>query len=89
MCAQRRRGRIRFVAFSHDVYRGSSPAHLPRKGHGSIKAAHGVSAKDFATVGTVYPIGLPPRRIDVLTSLSGVSFDEAIVSTICGHVGSQ
>ncbi len=56
---------------------------------GAPLAAHGVSAKDFATVGTVYQIGLPPRRIDLLTSLSGVSFDEAIVSTIRGYVGSQ
>lgn len=40
-------------------------------------AAHGVAASDFAQPGTVYQIGLPPRRIDVLTQISGVGFDEA------------
>ncbi len=39
--------------------------------------AHGIAAKDFATTGNVYQIGLPPVRIDVLTSIAGVSFDEA------------
>lgn len=39
--------------------------------------AHGLSAKDFSTQGTVYQLGLPPRRIDLLTEISGVSFDEA------------
>jgi hypothetical protein len=37
----------------------------------------GVSAADFAQPGAVYQIGLPPRRIDVLTEISGVTFDEA------------
>lgn len=36
--------------------------------------AHGVAPDDFSTEGTVYQMGLPPRRIDVLTSVSGVSF---------------
>jgi hypothetical protein len=31
-------------------------------------AAHGVSEEDFAKPGNVYQLGLPPRRIDVLTS---------------------
>ncbi len=39
--------------------------------------AHGVSQEDFSREGTVYQIGLPPRRIDILTAISGVSFDEA------------
>lgn len=44
---------------------------------GAPLEAHGVTAADFATEGTVYQLGLPPRRIDVLTQISGVSFDEA------------
>lgn len=44
---------------------------------GAPVAAHGVSARDFEVEGTVYQLGLPPRRIDVLTQISGVSFDEA------------
>jgi hypothetical protein len=36
-----------------------------------------VRVEDFATPGIVYQIGLPPSRIDVLTEISGVTFDEA------------
>ncbi len=32
---------------------------------------------DFARPGNVYQLGLPPRRIDVLTSISGVDFTAA------------
>ncbi len=42
--------------------------------------AHGITAADFASPGTVYQIGLPPRRIDLLTEISGVSFEEAWAS---------
>lgn len=38
---------------------------------------HGVTQRDFEAPGTVYQIGLPPRRIDLMTSLSGLDFDEA------------
>ncbi len=44
---------------------------------GAPVEAHGVRQGDFATPDTVYQMGLPPRRIDVLTSISGVTFDEA------------
>ena len=44
---------------------------------GAPLTTHGVTTADFAATGTVYQIGLPPRRIDVLTSISGVSFEEA------------
>lgn len=38
---------------------------------------HNVSAGDFEVEGDVYQMGLPPRRIDLLTQIDGVSFDEA------------
>lgn len=44
---------------------------------GAPLAAHGVSPDDFAVEGTIYQLGLPPRRIDILTRIDGVSFDEA------------
>ena len=44
---------------------------------GAPLEAHGVTREDFATADSVYQIGLPPRRIDLLTSISGVSFAEA------------
>ena len=37
----------------------------------------GVSADDFSRPGIVFQMGLPPRRIDVITSLTGMSFSEA------------
>jgi hypothetical protein len=43
---------------------------------------HGVSADDFARPGTVYQIGLPPRRIDILTQISGLDFAEAWASRV-------
>jgi hypothetical protein len=36
-----------------------------------------VTVTDFHTPDTVYQIGLPPQRIDVLTSASGVDFEAA------------
>jgi hypothetical protein len=53
---------------------------------GAPLAAHGVQVQDFAKPGTVYQIGLPPRRIDVLTEISGVSFDEAWASRVSTEV---
>ena len=44
---------------------------------GAPVAAAGVQAEDFAKPDMVYQIGLPPRRIDILTAISGVSFDDA------------
>ncbi len=44
---------------------------------GAPLQAHGVLADDFSRPGVVYQIGLPPRRIDLLTSISGVTFDQA------------
>lgn len=38
---------------------------------------HGVSETDFSREGTVYQLGLPPRRIDILTAVSGLTFDQA------------
>lgn len=36
-----------------------------------------IHASDFAVEGTIYQIGVSPRRIDILTSVSGVNFREA------------
>ena len=36
-----------------------------------------VAPADFEQPGMVYQMGLPPRRIDVLTEISGITFDEA------------
>lgn len=44
---------------------------------GAPVESHGVSEADLATPDTVYQIGLPPNRIDLMTSISGLDFDEA------------
>lgn len=36
-----------------------------------------ISEADFALPGITFQIGLPPRRIDLLTSISGLEFAEA------------
>jgi hypothetical protein len=38
---------------------------------------HGLTLEDLHREGTVYQMGLPPFRIDVLTAISGCSFEEA------------
>ncbi len=49
---------------------------------GAPIAAHGINQRDFESPDNVYQIGLPPRRIDILTSITGVTFAEARASTI-------
>jgi hypothetical protein len=56
---------------------------------GAPLAAHGVRPEDFCAPGTVYQIGLPPNRIDILTQLSGIAYDEAAHDTVSGHLGEQ
>jgi len=36
-----------------------------------------VSSADFLVKGTVFQIGLPPNRIDIITDISGVDFEAA------------
>ena len=36
-----------------------------------------LTVQDLATAGVVFQIGVAPRRIDILTSITGVEFDEA------------
>lgn len=56
---------------------------------GAPLGAHGVTVDDFRTEGAVYQMGLPPRRIDIFTQLSGVTFDEAADHAPTGHLGEQ
>jgi len=44
---------------------------------GAPMAAHGITIDDLAKPDTVYQIGLPPRRIDVMTGISGIQFADA------------
>jgi len=44
---------------------------------GAPVVLHGITARDFEVAGDVYQMGLPPRRIDLLTAIDGVSFRDA------------
>ena len=53
---------------------------------GAPLEAAGITAGDFARPGLVYQIGLPPRRVDVLTEISGVTFDEVWESRLTADI---
>lgn len=70
-----------------DVFVRPTPANADRTwrallAFGAPLAAAGVEPRDFASPGIVYQIGLPPRRVDILSDISGVSFDEAWKSRV-------
>jgi hypothetical protein len=48
---------------------------------------HELSEGDLATPGVVFQIGLPPRRIDLLTSITGVAFADAWPGRVEVHYG--
>lgn len=55
---------------------------------GAPLEAQGITREDLCRSGTVYQIGLPPRRIDILTEIDGVDFEEAWPSRVTNSVGS-
>ncbi len=56
---------------------------------GAPVLVHGVNASDFEREGMVYQMGLPPHRIDILTSVSGVDYDECATDAPEGAFGGQ
>ena len=50
-------------------------------------AGLGLKAADFADAYRVIQLGVPPNRIDLLTSLTGVTFDQAWASRVEAIVG--
>jgi len=47
----------------------------------------GISPADFSSAGTVFQIGVAPSRIDVLTSLTGLTFRTAWKNRLRAHYG--
>ena len=47
---------------------------------------HDLTAEDLTREDLVFQIGVPPARIDLLTSISGVSFDEAWPHRLTVHL---
>ena len=75
-----------------DIFVRSSPENAGRvmralRAWGAPVETHGISEADFSNPGTVYQIGLPPRRIDLLTKIDGVTFDEACVGKLIVQLG--
>jgi hypothetical protein len=50
---------------------------------------HDLSLDDLAEPGIVFQMGLPPYRIDILTEISGVTFDEAWPNRIINEFEGQ
>ena len=58
-------------------------AALAEFGFGSL----GLEIEDFSTEGRVAQFGVPPVRVDILTSITGVSWEEAFSSPESGTYG--
>jgi hypothetical protein len=50
---------------------------------------HDLSDDDFARPGAGFMMGIPPRRIDILTQVSGVAFEEAWPNRFVAAVGAN
>lgn len=50
-------------------------------------AGLGITASDLATPGSILQLGVPPTRIDLLTRIDGVTFEEAWRSRVTGIYG--
>jgi len=75
-----------------DVWIAADPVNAERvwsalRSFGAPVAAMGVSREDLTRPDMVVQIGLPPRRIDILTAISGVAFDEAWSGHVTHEVG--
>ncbi len=64
-------------------------AHRALLAFGAPLAAASVTADDFCRPGAVYQIGLPPRRIDILTALSGLTADHIVASQVTRSVSAR
>ena len=56
---------------------------LDQFGFGSL----GLKVEDFTKSGQIIQLGVPPARIDIITSISGVSWDKAEGGKIAGNCG--
>ncbi|MCC6992448.1 MAG: hypothetical protein IT181_25820 [Acidobacteria bacterium] len=75
-----------------DVFVEASPANADRLlaalsdfGFGAL----GLTADDFSTPGKIVQLGVAPNRVDLLTVIDGVTFDEAWSGRVAGHYGDQ
>ncbi len=74
-----------------DIWVGQSPDNSKRvftalARFGAPLRHDGVSEETFSREQTVYQIGVPPVRVDILTSISGCAFDEAWARRVPGNM---
>lgn len=50
---------------------------------------HELSPEDLAAPGTIFQIGVDPVRVDIITSIEGVDFEEAWPERVATHYGDQ
>jgi hypothetical protein len=48
-----------------------------------------VTVEDLATPGRIVHLGVPPNRVDLMTSIDGVTFAKAWAGRAAGHYGTQ
>ena len=65
-----------------DVWVRASPenarrVHRALQRFGAPLSTFNITPADFERLGCVYQMGVPPGRIDIITQLSGITFDEA------------
>lgn len=73
-----------------DVWMDPTPENAPRvlKALADFGAPLGqITADDLSRPGVVFQMGLPPRRIDVLTELTDLTFAEAWPNRLHGQFG--
>lgn len=49
----------------------------------------GLTPADFASPGKIVQLGVAPNRVDLLTTIDGVSFGEAWRGRVAGHYGRE
>ncbi|MFO1029642.1 MAG: nucleotidyltransferase [Planctomycetota bacterium] len=54
---------------------------------GAPLQSHGVTPRDFAVPGTIYQMGLPPSRVDILTAVDGLQFQPCWERRVGAHYG--
>ena len=75
-----------------DVWIRASPENASRvyRALGSFGAPlHGLSVEDLAGPDLIFQIGVPPVRIDIITSIDGVEFDSAWRERMPSEYGDQ
>jgi hypothetical protein len=66
-----------------DIFVRASPENSARvfaalEAFGAPLRAHAVTPEQFATEGSAYRFGIAPLKVELLTKISGVSFDDAL-----------